>query len=121
LYKNKMPITRLHFLKTGLQTTVQDQGRMGYQSYGVPISGAMDQQSANMANQLVGNTPDTPVLEITLLGPTIKFEGACQIAITGANLSPKINQQAVPLYSTITIKDGDVLSFGITQKVVELI
>lgn len=110
-----MPITKLHFLKTGLQTTIQDGGRTGYQSYGIPISGAMDKQSANLANLIVGNEVDTPVLEITLLGPKIQFEGSCQIAITGANLSPKINHQPVSNYETINVKDGAILSFGATQ------
>ncbi len=103
---------RLHFLKAGLQTLIQDQGRVGYQSYGVPVSGVMDKKSAALANELVGNPTDTPVLEITLLGPKIQIQGDCQIAITGADLSPKINKEAIPLYTTITVKDGDTLSFG---------
>ena len=64
------------------------------------------------ANELVGNTLESPVLEITLLGPIIEIEGNCQIAITGANLSPKVNQQEVSLYTTLNLKSGDVLSFG---------
>ena len=110
-----MHFTKLHFLKTGLQTTIQDFGRIGYQSFGVPVSGVLDKKSARLANELVGNPLDNPVLEITLLGPTIKIQGNCQMAITGANLSPKINRQAIPLYSTINVEDGDTLSFGRIQ------
>lgn len=105
-------MTTFHFQKAGLQTLIQDKGRIGYQSYGVPVSGVMDKKAAALANELVENTPDTPVLEITLLGPTIKIAGYCQIAITGADLSPKVNQQSIPLYETINIEDGDTLSFG---------
>jgi len=107
-----MSLITLHFQKAGLQTLIQDDGRIGYQSYGVPISGAMDKKSAALANELVGNPSDTPVLEITLLGPKIQIEGECQIAITGADLSPKINQETIPLYTTINVKNGDTLSFG---------
>lgn len=107
-----MPITKLHFKKAGLQTLIQDRGRIGYQSYGVPVSGVLDKKAASIANQLVGNPIENPVIEITLLGPTIEIEGDCQIAITGANLSPKINQQIIPLYTTINAKNGDKLSFG---------
>lgn len=107
-----MPTTKLHFQKAGLETTVQDQGRIGYQSFGVPVSGAMDKKAAQLANELVGNASQNPVLEITLLGPTIEFQGDCQIAITGANLSPKINQRVIPLYTTINVESGDVLKFG---------
>lgn len=104
--------TTFHFLKTGLQTLIQDQGRVGYQSYGVPVSGTIDKKSAALANELVENPADTPVLEITLLGPKIQIEGDCQIAITGADLSPKINNQAIPIYTTINVKSGDTLTFG---------
>ncbi len=105
-------MTTFHFLKSGLQTLIQDKGRIGYQSYGVPISGVMDKESAALANELVGNSLDTPVLEMALLGPTIKIIGDCQIAITGADLSPKVNQISIPLYETINLKDGDILKFG---------
>jgi antagonist of KipI len=104
--------TKLHFKKAGLQTLIQDQGRHGYQSFGVPTSGAMDKIAAALANELLENHRDTPVLEITLLGPTIQFEGACQIAITGANLSPKINRKPIANYEIFSVKDGDILSFG---------
>ena len=102
----------LHFQKTGLLTTVQDNGRIGYQEFGVPVSGVMDQGAAQLANWLVGNPPNTPVLEITLLGPTIYIEGSAQIAITGADLSPQLNRQAVPNYETLTINKEATLSFG---------
>ena len=105
-------MARLHFLKSGLQTTIQDLGRQGVQDLGIPINGAMDKASAQLANQLVGNDANSPVLEITLLGPKIQFEGPCQIAITGADLSAEINGNTIPLFRTINIEHGDVLSFG---------
>lgn len=103
---------RLHFIKTGLQTTIQDQGRIGYQGMGIPVNGAMDKASAKAANQLVGNEEHGPVLEITLLGPDIRIEGEGQIAITGANLSPKVNGEPVSMYETLDVDDGDMVSFG---------
>jgi len=105
-------LVTLQFQKAGMLTTIQDIGRRGYQAFGVPIGGAMDQSAARIANELVGNSPNHPVLEITLLGPTIHFNQSAQIAITGANLSPTLNKQPVPLYETNTLKANDVLSFG---------
>lgn len=105
----------LHFLKAGLWTTVQDQGRVGHQASGVPVSGAMDQTAAQLANWLVGNTKDHPVLEITLLGPTIEINQDAQIAITGANLSPTINGTTILMYETISVEKGAVLKFGKIQ------
>ena len=106
----------LHFKKAGLQTLVQDKGRLGYQAFGVPISGALDQSSAQIANYLVDNPPNAPVLELTLIGPSIEVEGDCQIAVVGADLSLKINRLEAPLYETITVKNGDFISFGKINK-----
>jgi len=105
-------LVTLSFLKAGMLTTVQDRGRWGYQAYGVPIGGAMDRRAAQMANELVRNSIDTPVLEITLLGPSIQVDQTVQIAITGANLSPTINRQPISCYETITLQEKDILSFG---------
>jgi biotin-dependent carboxylase-like uncharacterized protein len=107
-----MPDFKLTFLKPGLHTTVQDQGRMGFQHLGVPINGVMDKHSASQANELVGNEIKSPLFEITLIGPKIQFAGKGQIAITGTNLSPTLNGKAVEMYSTLNISDGDLLEFG---------
>ena len=102
----------IKFHKAGLLTTVQDLGRNGYQSFGVPISGVMDENSAKIANWLVGNEENSPLVEMTLLGPKIEFGGEVQIALTVADLSPKINGLEVSMYETITLKMGDILTFG---------
>lgn len=102
----------LHFKKSGLHTSIQDRGRNGYQAFGVPTGGALDKSSAKIANWLLDNPIDTPVLEITLMGPTILIEGDCQIALAGADLSPAINKEAAPMYETINVKSGAILSFG---------
>jgi len=72
----------------------------------------MDKCSAQLANQLVGNDDTAPLFEITLIGPKVQFSGKGQIAITGANLSPKINGEATEMYMTTNIADGDLLEFG---------
>ncbi|MCR9287545.1 MAG: biotin-dependent carboxyltransferase family protein [Bacteroidetes bacterium] len=103
---------QIYFHKPGLHTTIQDLGRIGHQSFGVPVSGVMDEFSAKMANWLVGNQANTPLLEITLLGPKIEFKNDSQIALTGADLSPKINGILANLNETLFIKKGDIMSFG---------
>lgn len=99
-------------LNKGLLTSIQDLGRQGYQRYGVPISGVMDEYSHKIANMLVGNTLAEATVEVTMLGPKIKFLDQQKIAITGANLQPKINNQTVDMWQTITVKPEDILSFG---------
>lgn len=105
-------MTQLHVVKPGLHTLIQDTGRPGYQAFGVPLGGALDRTAARQANWLLDNPENTPVLEITLLGPQIRITGAPQIAITGADMSPTINGQAVPMYQTIQVPDDAILSFG---------
>ncbi|QDR82343.1 biotin-dependent carboxyltransferase family protein [Sporomusa termitida] len=99
-------------LRPGLLTTVQDLGRYGYQRYGVIVSGAMDACSLRVANLLVGNDETEAGLEITLLGPVLRFEGDMLAAVTGGDLSPTIGDTPVPLGRPVYIKQGSVLKFG---------
>ncbi|NWG11524.1 biotin-dependent carboxyltransferase family protein [Candidatus Bathyarchaeota archaeon] len=102
-------------LKPGLFTTVQDLGRYGYLKYGVPISGAMDTFSLVAANRLVANNSSDACLEVTLIGPELKALKQTQIAITGGFISPKINGQDVPMWQTLEVQEGDVVSSGIME------
>ena len=102
-------------LKAGLETTVQDSGRIGLYEIGMPPSGAMDQYAFSVANQLVGNKENAAVLEITYLGPVLAFEEEAVIAITGGEIQPKINDKQVSLWTTLKVKAGDVLSFEIVK------
>lgn len=99
-------------LKPGFYTTVQDLGRFDYQHYGVPLSGVMDRYSAGLANALLNNTKNAAVLEITMTGPKLRFNSNTFICISGADISPQVNNDAVKLNQVIAIKNGDLLSFG---------
>jgi antagonist of KipI len=99
-------------LRPGLLTSIQDLGRVGFQKYGVIMSGAMDTYAHLVANLLVGNEEGGAALEITLTGPTIKIEQNLLIAITGGDLSPTIDSIPVPLWKPVYVKKGSVLQFG---------
>ncbi len=103
---------KIFFEQTGLQTTIQDSGRIGYQHLGVAVGGVLDRGAARLANLLVGNLPDAPVLEITMVGPKLRIKGDCQIALTGANLSPQLNQKPLSMYRTLTLNQQNELTFG---------
>jgi biotin-dependent carboxylase-like uncharacterized protein len=105
-----MPVAKI--IKPGLLTTVQDLGRTGFRHLGVPVSGAMDQWALRTANTLVGNPQGAAVLETTLSGPVIQFLRDCIIAITGADMSPRISGQEVPLGETIYCSAGSLLELG---------
>ena len=99
-------------LNPGLLTTVQDLGRMGYQQFGVSVSGVMDPRAAAIGNILVGNPQGEAVLECTLMGPQLKFETDEVIAVTGGDLSPTLDSQPVPAYAALAVKAGQTLRFG---------
>lgn len=104
---------KIEVLQAGIQTAVQDvTGRLGYWDVGVPPSGAMDALSLNVANQLLGNTFNSSGLECTLLGPTLKFHCDSQIAITGGEMEASLDGQPVAMWSTISVRKGQVLKCG---------
>ncbi len=79
-------------IKKGLETSVQDYpGRIGTLNQGFPASGPMDSWSFRLANILVGNESGDSALECQFMGPTLKFLEDRTIAITGADMSPKID------------------------------
>ncbi|WP_249745564.1 biotin-dependent carboxyltransferase family protein [Mesobacillus boroniphilus] len=99
-------------LKPGLQTTVQDLGRTGYQQYGISPSGAMDSYSLQMANLLVGNPLGEAGLEAAILGPSLEALSNVAIAICGGNLQPMVNKKEVSMWKSFVFRKGDILSFG---------
>ncbi len=102
----------IQVLRPGLLSTFQDRGRHGFQHLGVPVGGAMDQRAHELANLIAGNEDDTATLEITLLGPTLRFDVPACIALAGADLSPTVNGEPVPMSRPLVIRAGDVLAFG---------
>lgn len=99
-------------IKPGMLTTVQDGGRRGYQQYGVTVSGVMDHYAYRMANWLVGNQENEAVLELTLLGSTLDINKDMVVAITGGDLSPKLNGQPMAQWTSVALSPGDTLSFA---------
>ena len=83
-------------LNPGLLTTVQDMGRVGYQQFGVSVSGVMDPRAAEIANILVENPGGEAVLECTMMGPQLQFDKATCIAITGGDLGPTLDGHRGP-------------------------
>ena len=99
-------------LRAGLFTTVQDCGRWGHQSTGVPVSGAMDVVSHRLANGLVGNSKNAATLEVTLSGPELRIDADTMVAVTGANLGATHDGTPVPLSVPIRFRRGSILRFG---------
>jgi urea carboxylase len=100
-------------LNPGVQTTVQDYpGRTGYWSIGVPPSGPMDGLAFRLANRLVGNAEDKAGLEITLAGPTLRFNCDSIIAVCGAPMEVRLDGEPLVQWRSHSIKAGALVQFG---------
>ena len=99
-------------VEPGLFTTVQDGGRWGQQSSGVPVSGAMDWIAYRTANAIVGNEPGTAALEATLAGPKLRFDQRTTFAIAGADLGATLDGARVPHCAPVSSPAGGVLRFA---------
>ena len=99
-------------LSEGMHCSIQDLGRKGYRSYGVPISGTMDKYSAILANKLLNNDEKASVMEMTRVGPKIMFEDHTLIVLTGADMSPTLNGDPIMMNFVYSVNTSDVLNFG---------
>lgn len=99
----------------GIQSSIQDAGRKGFNDIGLCQSGAMDELSFGYANLLVGNPFNTPTIEIALGGACFVAQSEMVIAICGADMNPTCNGKALGLWETHTLKKEDVLRFGFAQ------
>ncbi len=96
-------------IEPGAFTTVQDLGRFGYRHLGVPPSGALDEFACRTANLLVGNAPGHAVLEMTLAGVVLAVLAPVDVALTGADMPVRVNQQPVDNWCSIRLAPGDLL------------
>ena len=96
----------------GPLSTIQDGGRFGYMSTGFGSGGAMDLRAMRIANLLVGNNENDGVIEMTMLGLSAEFTCGTVIALTGANMQPKLNGEEIPMYETVEVQPGDKLTLG---------
>jgi biotin-dependent carboxylase-like uncharacterized protein len=99
----------IEVLRPGLLTTVQDHGRFGYQKFGVPVSGAVDAIALRVANLLVGNPQSAAALEITALGPHVRFLADTVMALTGAEVQADLDGRPAPWYQSVLVRAGQTL------------
>ena len=96
-------------LTPGGYTTIQDQGRIGYQHMGIPVTGALDAFAFRCANLLLANPENAAVMEITVMGPRLEIMAEAVLAVTGAEIGMTLNDQATETWASFRVKPGDVL------------
>lgn len=102
----------LTVLKPGLLTTLQDRGRFGCGALGVGCAGPMDEVSHRLANALVGNGDDAAALEITVIGPSLRFDADATIALAGADFDVRLGDRPLATWRPVAVRAGDVLDCG---------
>lgn len=107
-------IAKVHIdvVKAGLQTTFQDAGRPGFAHFGIGRSGAFDTPALRIANALCGNPRDACALEMTLLGPTLRFRHDARIAVTGAPTVFRIDGVDAPMWAPVWVRADTHVELG---------
>ncbi|MDA9653288.1 biotin-dependent carboxyltransferase family protein [Candidatus Pelagibacter sp.] len=115
-----MKKSNFEIIRAGINTTFQDQGRNNLYHIGIPFSGAMDNRNFLLANKLVGNKLNSPVIEFAYQGPLLKFNGnKINIAITG-DVKFKLKKKDIEIdgncYETYELENGDEINILSTNK-----
>lgn len=115
----------IEVLDGGMQTTIQDGGRPGYLSRGIPPAGAQDYYSLSLANLLVGNALTPPPLscmaagdaglEMLMKGVRLRFHANAVIALTGADMGASLDGRAIANFESIAVQPGGELQLGIAR------
>ena len=101
----------IKIIKKGIADTIQDMGRYGYQHLGIQANGYLDNQSARLANTILGNPIHSPVFEIHFPASSICFTSNYTICISGANFVPVLNEKSIAINTPIKVKQNDYLQF----------
>lgn len=107
---------RVRVLAAGWLTTVQDQGRWGWQDRGIPVAGPMDPWSFRAAQALVGNTVHEAAFELTLVGPSLQFTESARFALVGGSWEATLGDGSpVRADRSYDVRPGTILQVGRAQ------
>ena len=103
----------LKVITPGFHTTIQDEGRRGFQHVGVPVSGALDRNGFMLANALAGNAQNAACLEIIGSGPELEVVGASvRLALVGSGGGLEISGREIPIVcsgQTTRLTKGEIV------------
>lgn len=105
----------IEIMKPGVYTTIQDQGRYGYQASGIVVSGVMDKRSYELGN-IILQQQNAPAFEFVMTGPTLKFHQSAVITITGAAFQPTIDGQQISMWRPVQVLAGSILAIGSAKR-----
>lgn len=103
-------------IRPGLLSTIQDEGRSGWQHLGIPVGGAMDLEAMWRANMLVGNPLNEAVIEMTISGLQGKVKHACMLSLSGPGVSFQINDKIYPGNQAYHLQEHDIFTVLTTKE-----
>jgi biotin-dependent carboxylase-like uncharacterized protein len=106
----------IEVIQPGIHTSIQDRGRFGYRNQGIPLSGAMDQYSSHLANQMLGNHADAPLMEFVLQGPKLYFHHECTLAFSGGEWDIELNGSTIDMHQIIRVPSKSSLQIKGVKK-----
>ena len=99
----------IEVLHPGIGCSIQDKGRFGHMSDGVPISGAMDQNLAGLANLLLGNPENLATIEWKLMPPKLVFFTATKLVVVGQGIQLFLNSKSIDVFKVVSVQKNDTL------------
>lgn len=102
----------MKIIDAGILTTIQDAGRWGYQTYGVPVSGAMDWLAFAIANRLVRNDANAAALEIRS-SLVFQTDAKYVIALTGADADLRVDNRVMPAWTSVFVREGSFVEIQV--------
>lgn len=113
--KNKSNLGFIEVIRPGMGCSVQDKGRFGFYSEGIPQAGVMDTSLSGIANELLQNTADAAVIEFKSIPPKLVFSIDTTIVIAAFDVEVFLNENLVKAFSAILIQPNDELELKIQQ------
>ena len=108
--------TTIEIIRPGILSSIQDEGRAGYRSVGVPVSGALDTVALALLNALLENASGTAALEMLYGGVTLILHGGparCALACTSGRVRTADGRETgLPAWQTFVLQDGDRLTIA---------
>ncbi|RIV28795.1 biotin-dependent carboxyltransferase [Alicyclobacillaceae bacterium I2511] len=102
----------LRVIGPGLQSSIQDLGRRGFQRFGLSVSGAADKYALRFGNLLLGNPLNAAAIETTLFGLELEALDDCAVAVTGGDLGLQIDHNPASTWRVLQLQMGQRLRFG---------
>ncbi len=99
----------IKFIRSGLSTSIQDAGRFGFGSSGVPQSGFMDQYTAQITNLIAGNSKNSPLLEFMRAGVRMEINTVQTMVVGGLKVEIFLNGKKIKPFQSFRTNNGDVL------------